>query len=144
MNRYLYTFSHPIGCMDFKVSEMPDYVKKTWFGKNVDLIGQYNYYPPNMTEIDMGEYFRLLRSYCSIADEFRQPMREKDNKINSLRILWYADGTWLAIGYTREGVKFYKGAICVHEMKCDKKLGNCWYRYTCSKCGYQDEIDSSD
>jgi hypothetical protein len=133
--------------MDYRVSVMPEHVKKTWFGQNCgeEKIGRYNYFPPNMEEISMEDYFRLGRSYSPIAHEFRQPCWEKEiTDVSSMHIDWFGDGTWLAVAYCRGGIRFYRGAICKHEMKCDKKLGNCWYHYTCSKCGYEDEIDSSD
>lgn len=37
-----------------------------------------------------------------------------------------------------------KNEVCIHEMKQTEKLGRCYNRYTCQKCGMTEDIDSSD
>ena len=38
--------------------------------------------------------------------------------------------------------RFFMWQVCDHETT-SKKLGNCYYEYTCKKCGYTHRVDSS-
>jgi hypothetical protein len=45
--------------------------------------------------------------------------------------------------YKRERVEYFTWSHCDHVYE-GSRLGNCWHKYTCSKCGHSYEVDSSD
>lgn len=40
-------------------------------------------------------------------------------------------------------MQWYRFARCEHTIE-RTKLGNCYYRHTCTKCGFSEEVDTSD
>jgi len=112
----------------------------------------------------------LLGSYEPIGWEYRQLSNYDIKKGDALRhrgiydhnqakidpqlplyasghFIFFHDGTGIAYVFTGSGDKpshswFEFG--CDHKMEHTTKLGNCYNRYTCSKCGYVDDVDSSD
>jgi hypothetical protein len=112
----------------------------------------------------------LLSSYGPIGWEYRQLSNYDTEKGEELRrrgvydhrqakvdpslplyfhghLIFFHDGTGIAYGFTGSEDKpdhswFEFG--CNHKMEHTTRLGNCYNRYTCSKCGYVDDVDSSD
>lgn len=80
---------------------------------------------------------------------------EIEGKSRTTHIYWYGPDGYMIVYpkdsklsdetkkyYHTDKPLFFKIG-CDHDYK-STKLGNCWHRYTCSKCGHSYEIDSSD
>jgi hypothetical protein len=114
-------------------------------------VGGYNHYPPNFKPIpkDMLK-FRLQKFFytdVAIYQENRNVCIKNSKDVLDIKwlqiaIYWYEDQTGICFTSINGKVKMYSCAICDHDFK-GIKLGNCWYKMTCSKCGYSYEVDSS-
>ena len=117
------------------------------------LHGLDNTIPAGMRKADPYN-LGLLGSYTPIALEYRQFFKPREE--NSFwpfgdapcaygTLSFFHDGTgvayfWLGTQRNHEWWEFG----CNHKMEHTANLGNCYNRYTCTKCGYVDDVDSSD
>ena len=112
--------------------------------------GRWNQLPPNfkpITEVEFAASKFFI--YAPRAIEYRQlspPVNTPSGKVYELRLYTYYDDTGLAIAVAiaSRRVAYFSFAVCEHDMRHTKKLDNCLNRYTCAKCGYANDIDSSD
>jgi len=112
------------------------------------IVGGYNDLPPEFKEISEKEFAQsMFFSYSPMKVEFRQARLIKDSEMHlqSMRIYWFYNYTYIVIwnDYWAGKVHFAKGQLCEHAFEC-KNLGRCLNKYTCKKCGFTEEIDSSD
>ena len=109
--------------------------------------GKWGALPPNFKEITEAEFAAsMFFIYSPGIVEYRQIQDKAANKdgIWELRMYFYHDDTGLAIAQTgQKKVRYFKFAVCEHVMAHTSKLGNCLNRYTCGKCGYVNDVDSS-
>jgi hypothetical protein len=111
-----------------------------------EVIGNYNSFPPNMEEIGEKEFAQSMFFVYDGVREFRQPIKEFNKLfIGSLRIWWFFDKTYIALynDFWYGKVHYYRGWICKHDYE-GVTIGRCLTKYTCKKCGFVHEVDSSD
>lgn len=110
--------------------------------------------PPNFREVDEQEFVlnAMRRIYSPTRMEYRSfPItqtaygRTSEPK-TGITLNWYHNGKGDAIllDYHERRARFFLFAECEHEMKHTRNLGRCYNEYTCSKCGYVEQIDSGD
>ena len=113
--------------------------------------GGYNDFPPSMKEMSVEEFSQSqFFTYNFMSCDYRQPCRgnaEMRGKFRggSLKIFWYSDGTGICMSadYWKKTVQFYKCAMCEHDYtETNPRMHQ--HIYTCKKCGYTYETDSSD
>lgn len=109
--------------------------------------------PANFREVSEQEFVvnAMRRVYSPQRMEYRQVKLTQTaygstrEVTTGLTCYWYHNGKGDAIllDYHEKRARFFLFAECEHEMKHAAKLGNCYNRYTCNKCGYTEDIDSS-
>jgi tRNA U34 2-thiouridine synthase MnmA/TrmU len=115
--------------------------------------GGYNDLPPNFKEITYQDFIdSQFFTYTPQLIDNRQAYNvdKKGNRVGNYRglhLYLFGDGTGIAIEkYYDNGkwaLKYHKFAKCEHEYT-EKTIGRCLHEYKCKKCGYTEEIDSSD
>ena len=111
--------------------------------------------PPNWREVSEAEFVEkaMRRIYSPDKIEYRsfpikttRPDGTERTYSQGIHCFWYYNGRGDAIGFDYWGkrVRFFLFAECEHQMVHTKNLGRCYNEYTCSKCGYVENIDSSD
>jgi hypothetical protein len=107
--------------------------------------------PANFREVDEAEFVKnaMRRIYTPQRIEYRQfhALRKDHPELpGDLQLHWYHNGKGDAtyLDYWAGKVRFFLFAECEHEMKHTRNLGRCFNEYTCSKCGYVEQIDSGD
>lgn len=124
----------------------PNYVKLV---KDEKTVGGYNDLPPNIREISEKEFAQsMFFSYSPIHIDHRQVTRGAEKFVKGLfqiQIYWFHNGSYVALHNDFWGgkIRFFVGEICQHEVE-GVNVGNCLNRYTCTKCGYEYTVDSSD
>jgi hypothetical protein len=117
-------------------------------------INEYNQAPPNLKEITEREFAQSFlfhyepKKYESrfVAVDQLKLCGIAVKQMMPLRMMWHHDGTGVALSndYWEGKVRFFKFATCEHKFDGGgRKLGNCFYEHTCSKCGYKKQVDSS-
>ncbi len=119
--------------------------------------GKDNELPPNFREITEKE-FAQSKFFIYSPDfwEYRQISKREDcekfkwgkeqgSYIFSLRMAYFFDGTGIALehDYWAGTVRYFSFAICDHEKREQRNVGNCLNEYTCVACGYKETVDSS-
>ncbi len=104
--------------------------------------------------VPLENYLNQICSYSPAFITYHQVYGEDLAKVNPFREHTYAFSLTvfhmsvpyygeIAFGLSREFkdrcIFFQK---CQHDLK-ETRLGNCWHKHTCTKCGYSCEIDSS-
>lgn len=119
--------------------------------------------PPHFKELTEKEFAQsLFFTYDALKTEYRQimpgalldenstdvkpPMCNGRPTMMALKMFWFHGGQGIGMtnDYWNGKVRYFKFAECEHTMQHTKCLGNCYNEYTCSKCGYRQEVDSSD
>lgn len=128
--------------------------------KGLEWLGGFNTAPPNWKEITEKELAQttLLGSYTPEHIIYKQILAE-NNHLLTVKLFVFHDGTGVGLnvdywgkGYYDEPtlkeplqhVRWFKFAKCEHVMEHTQRLGNCYNRYVCKKCGYTEDVDSSD
>ena len=109
----------------------------------LSFLGGHNDIPEPYKVISYKEYFQDEPTYKSKYRDTRQIFNDNGKMVKGISIEFkhnYAYGVMK--DYESNTIKFLKFG-CTHDME-ETKLGNCWYRHTCKKCGISYEIDSSD
>ncbi len=119
--------------------------------------GQYNEFPPNWREVDEKEYVQkgMRRVYSPRMVEFRQVVMrglpddrnpEGRDYYHNLNLEWFHDGNGSAytFDYWAGKMRYFFFATCEHTMAHVSRDGNCLNTYRCTKCGYTNQVDSSD
>jgi hypothetical protein len=108
------------------------------------VIGDYNDYPPNMKEITLKEFVQGKFFIYDGIKEFRQPHKDSQYQ-GSIRIFWFYDKTGIILkeNFWEGTIQYFECAVCEHQYT-EKSIGNCLHEYTCIKCGFKHEVDSSD
>lgn len=119
--------------------------------------GRYNDSLPNLIELTIEQFAQsTFFTYAFAAHEFRQIDSKLFNQgkifkavkgLVSVQIFYInapdVAGFILMNNYWDKTVRYFTFTKCLHEYK-GVKTGNCLYQYTCTKCGYTYEVDSSD
>jgi hypothetical protein len=118
-------------------------------------VAEYNQAPPNFKEITEKEFAQsFLWNWAPAKQERRQISREElrgcgiehppNQGMLGVLMFWHADKTGVAMSadWWAGKLRFFKFAVCLHDFT-GEKLGNCYYRHTCKKCGYSHTVDSS-
>jgi hypothetical protein len=128
-----------------------------------DKWGRYNDPPPNFQPCSANEFWHWHSMYGVYADrEFRQfVVPGGPNKwMESVQLFYGAGDTGYGLFTTHKYVPsmsgpakvhevyeytphFYKFYLCDHEVKHLRNVGDCLNEYTCTKCGWTYEVDSS-
>jgi hypothetical protein len=123
-------------------------------------LGHPNSPLPNMKEISLEEWTRhQYWTYMPVATGYRQITRIEElraigiappkfgtsDQIMPIRWFQMHDKTGIAVhnDWHNKKLRVFAWAVCEHE-DVGRKLGNCYYEYTCKKCGYKHTVDSSD
>ncbi len=118
--------------------------------------GDYNHCPQPVREITQHEFVHAMSVYMPQFIDNRQvhDLPGFENQFSDLTLFFFHNAIigvrkpnkWTLednkITYT-EPTKFYQFG-CEHENMERTNVGNCLNRYYCKKCGYEEEIDSSD
>jgi hypothetical protein len=129
--------------------DLPIGAKETPFWEDKTIVGGYNDNPPNLKEITQLEFCQsMFFSYGAEHIESRQVIDKSkgfNSKMTELWLYWYYDHSGVAIehDYWKGTLKFFKFTLCEHDYK-ETNLGRCFNRLTCQKCGFSQDIDSSD
>jgi len=115
--------------------------------------GAYNDFPPGWREISQEEMAQSnFFTYSPVLVEDRQMYPRDENgerEFNkgrvSARLFHMHDGTGFGLGsdYWGKKIQWYRFELCNHDY-AGTTIGKCLTRYTCKKCNYSEEIDSSD
>lgn len=115
--------------------------------------GGYNSFPDGWRETEKKEDIDMIENRLSqalwIAQESRQMYPPGPPYIQMVSATLYfteaQNGFAVSRIWTLEQgwIKKYYLFGCQHSKSVSKKLGNCWYQYTCQDCGYQYSVDSS-
>lgn len=110
--------------------------------------------PPNFREVDEQEFINsaMRRVYTPQRMEYRQVKLMQTaygstREVSSgLQLYWYHNGRGDAIllDWHEKRTRYFLFAECEHEMKHSRNLGRCFNEYKCSKCGYTEQVDTSD
>jgi len=121
-------------------------------------LGDFNSPPPNVVPISEDDFWATFGSggripeYQTGKQVYGKPVPELglDNpkKFYGLTLWVYRDKT--GVGYLErveharaaKPIVYFKFAECEHDFR-HENIGNCLHRYTCNKCGYKFERDSS-
>jgi len=120
------------------------------YGKDHEL-------PPNFREITEKEFAQSkFFVYFPEFWEYRQITKKEDfekfkwgneqrSHVFSLRMAYFFDGTGVALehDYWAGKVRYFAFAVCEHNERTQRNVGNCLNEYTCAACGYVETIDSS-
>lgn len=102
---------------------------------------KYGELPPNFKEITDEEFSKsIFFTYSSVREDWQ---RVGDT---TYKIFWFHNGRCFAISENwkdSKKLRYWEGCLCEHEFE-RTNLGRCFNRYDCKKCGYSEEIDSSD
>lgn len=119
-----------------------------------ELIGGYNDFPPNMTDIEENRFWSEFMMWAWPFQESRQAYdKTVENWSMTPRTdlrMWY-DGDGEGVGFVSEIVnaervrptRFFRFAPCLHTYEIVVKR-MCYTKSKCTKCGRVVEIDSSD
>ena len=126
----------------------PDYEKLI---EDEKIVGGYNSFPPNMKKVTMKEFVQSKFFHWDAKKSDWRQVTEKHPIFNPkggffhLMIFWYYDGTYVAMhdDFWAGTIDYYNGCICEHDNEA-VTIGRCLTRYTCKKCGFVEEVDSSD
>jgi len=112
------------------------------------LWGAWGEYPKGWREVEGSDHELRILTGCWSPKfiSFRQMGHSRKPgapDFFSGYLLFYHNKT--GVGYQLSGnqPKFYRFG-CDHDMKLLANLGNCLNAYQCSKCGFREDIDSSD
>lgn len=118
--------------------------------------GKFNDCPPNFEEITAEEFAQSgFFTWCKEKIEFRQinPAKIPQDKIKSpitsyisITLFFMNDPHWhyaMSGDYWEKKVRYFRFSECIHDYS-EKGVGRCLHQYTCSKCGKQYTVDSSD
>lgn len=115
------------------------------------VYGDYNSPPPGLVEIDEKEFSSsMFFVYTPTKVEFRQIVPNRlpwkgEKYYLSIRLFFFHDGNGLGMSNVHGvRVRYFRFTLCDHKDSEVVKLGNCHHKYTCRKCGYVNEVDSSD
>jgi hypothetical protein len=124
----------------------------------------FNALPPNLRECPNSDFFHYIGTYGLSKSEYRQPIvvePETGEKVftPALHLLYFnaskTEGFAYAVEWSYDGLskseyrsnfwlRTYRFSECHPHNDTAVKLGNCYYQYTCSKCGRSYTVDSSD
>ena len=120
------------------------------------LFGHPNDPLPNMKEMTEKEFAQsMFFTYTPDYHFYRQINRVEKlplglapgPKGGGLHVHCYVffDKTGIAFAsdYWAGKVRYFHFAVCEHEFT-EKNIGRCLHKYTCVKCGFNKEVDSSD
>ena len=124
--------------------------------------GGYNQPPPNLKPCTASEFWQYFSTYglpSSNQQEFRQFVIPGDERMSSVHLYHTAGDQGFAIVvdwiYTQRNLatgeearsvytpRFFKFAVCEHDVVHSRKLGNCYNEYKCTKCDWTFSVDSS-
>lgn len=93
----------------------------------------------NEEELAQSMFFKYSPEFISFSQI------KHEDKFYNFYLYWFHDNTFIAFSndYWEGKVKYYKGG-CEHPNFTETKIGNCLHLRECTKCGYKEEIDSSD
>jgi len=121
---------------------------------SIEMVYGNHELPPNFREVDEQEFVNnaMRRIYNPQRMEYRQVKLTQTaygstrEVTTGLTLQWYHNGRGDAIllDWHEKRARFFLFAECEHEMRHVTKLGRCFNRYACSKCGYTEDVDSSD
>ena len=128
--------------------------EKTW--------GRFNDFPPGFKEITAGQFAQSgFFTWCIDKFEFRQPIGWDKLPTGtllkpftggpSIRMFFMNSGEHFAMAqdYYSKEVRYFTFALCYHDWKeisakeAGKQAMNCYHYYKCSKCGAENEQDTS-
>ncbi len=128
--------------------------KLVWTRPDIDHVrkyGSYNHFPPNWHEVDEEELVSCSHymSYTEALQELRQMMRTCDGKSQpyvSATLYFFPDGSGYAIqrDFHQKKFRYYLFGSCMHDYVEDDPKRRFIHSYTCKKCGYSFQVDSSD
>lgn len=122
-----------------------------------EIEGGYNDALPNMREITEGEFAQhAFFTYDFRWHGYKQILPEKLTAIgitppggdrpHMMPVKWFAlyDKTGVAMhnDWWGKKVRYFSFAVCVHDFT-EKGIGHCLTLYTCQKCGFKKQVDSS-
>jgi len=106
----------------------------------------YNEKYSGWEEITIEEFARSrFFTECIIAHQYKQVVLDPDKGQEGVRCFVFIDGGGFALAgeYWEKRLRIFRFG-CDHEMEFQEQLGRCYRRYRCKKCGYTQDIDSSD
>jgi len=134
----------------------PNWTKEQQYAHLQKWGGHYNHLPPNVREISFEEFAQSgFFTWCKEGMEFRQvSFKDVDPKnllkpvsdgLHSITMFYMNhDSHFIMMSdYWGKTVRFFTFTDCYHEYDCGVGTGNCLHLYTCKKCGYKWEVDSS-
>lgn len=122
---------------DYELDDLPKLVRPLFENPNEPF--------PNWRFITSEQFAQAdFWTYSPFAIINKTIVEGKRGYINYLCFL-FPDGTGYGISHNYwEKTIQYVAFGCDHNMKLVENLGRCYNRYTCSKCGFTQDIDSSD
>jgi hypothetical protein len=125
-------------------------IKKEYLQKNeypvliyVKKLGTCNEIPEPLEYITTKEYFNNINTYATEYEDSKQIFEEGKGHIKDLHIQYKHDYGWgYEKDYRNNKIRFFRVG-CKHDYDV-KNIGKCLNEYTCKKCGFKQEIDSSD
>jgi len=116
---------------------------------NEKIVGGYNDIPPNVKQLTEKEFAQSrFFNYSPYKVEFRQLLGKYNIngiKLQNIHIYWFSDGYGIILMSDFWGGKVYyfECYICNHDfINLENRM--CYTKSKCKKCGYIQEIDSSD
>jgi hypothetical protein len=117
---------------------------------DMEWLGRYNVAPTNFREVEEAEFAQMHMDGYMVMTEERQLLEYHDGtKIPSrihCTLFIHSGNCGYAIerDYWKKKVRYYRFDKCIHNWVHTEVLGRCYNRYTCSKCGEKQSIDSGD
>jgi hypothetical protein len=111
------------------------------------IVGGWNDLPPCFKRISQKAFAQSqFFTYSPVKTEFRQVRGlSEDGSLTNIWIYWFSGYSYVVVWADFwSGKIFYgKGQLCEHDFKIlESRM--CYCRSKCQKCGYVEEIDSSD
>lgn len=115
------------------------------------VYGDYNSPPPNFTEITDVEFSHsMFFVYTPDKMEFRQIVPNRlpwngERYYLSVRLFYFHDGSGVGISSVYgQKIRYFRFFVCDHKDSELLESRMCYRKTRCRKCGYVNEVDSSD
>jgi len=111
------------------------------------MVGSYNELPPNFKRIGQKKFAQSdFFTYSPVKTQFRQVRGLSEGDcLTSIWVYWFSGYSYVVVwaDFWSRKVFYGQGKLCEHDFKIMESR-MCYCRSKCSKCGYTQEIDSSD
>lgn len=111
-----------------------------------DVFGGYNDYPPNWKQVTEKEFSHsMFFFYEPTIRDHRQMMTDSRSSMLDATLYFFHDGSGVAMSadHKNEEVNYYTFGVNEHDFE-ERNIGRCLTEKKCKRCGYVEEVDSSD